>query len=103
MKVRCGLMNASQAAEQLGISRKTYYKWEQRALSAMLEGLTDQPPGVLPAGGHAEAGPGKAAGGGSPGQRTTEAQNGTEGCADGLEIETRHGPGEKKMNALSRR
>jgi transposase len=45
MKVRCGLMNASQAAEQLGISRKTYYKWEQRALSAMLDGLTDQPPG----------------------------------------------------------
>ena len=43
MKVRCGLMNASQAAERLGISRKTYYKWEQRALSAMLEGLTDQP------------------------------------------------------------
>ena len=45
MKVRCGLMNASQAAERLGISRKTYYKWEQRALSAMLEGLTEQPPG----------------------------------------------------------
>ena len=48
MKVRCGLMNASQAAEQLGISRKTYYKWEQRALSAMLEGLTDQSPGRPP-------------------------------------------------------
>ena len=45
MKVRCGLMNASQAADQLGISRKTYYKWEQRALSAMLDGLTDQSPG----------------------------------------------------------
>lgn len=45
MKVRCGLMNASQAADQLGISRKTYYKWEQRALSAMLDGLTDQTPG----------------------------------------------------------
>ena len=45
MKVRCGLMNASQAADQLGISRKTYYKWEQRALSAMLDGLTNQPPG----------------------------------------------------------
>ena len=45
MKVRCGLMNASQAAERLGISRKTYYKWEQRALSAMLDGLTDHPPG----------------------------------------------------------
>ena len=45
MKVRCGLMSASQAAQQLGISRKTYYKWEQRALRAMLAGLTDQPPG----------------------------------------------------------
>ena len=45
MKVRCGLMNASQAAEQLGVSRKTYYKWEQRALSGMLGSLTDQPPG----------------------------------------------------------
>ncbi len=45
MKVRCGLMNASQAAEQLGISRKTYYKWEQRGLSALLTGLEDQSPG----------------------------------------------------------
>ncbi len=45
MKVRCGLMNASQAAAQLGVSRKTYYKWEQRGLSALLTGLTDQSPG----------------------------------------------------------
>ena len=45
MKVRCGLMNANQAAKQLGISRKTYYKWEQRGLSALLDGLTDQSPG----------------------------------------------------------
>jgi transposase len=45
MKVRCGLMNASQAAAQLGISRKTYYKWEQRGLSALLAGLEDQSPG----------------------------------------------------------
>ena len=45
MKVRCGLMSASQAAEQLGISRKTYYKWEQRGLSALLTGLEDQSPG----------------------------------------------------------
>ena len=42
MKVRCGLMNASQAADQLGISRKTYYKREQRGLRAMLGSLTDQ-------------------------------------------------------------
>jgi transposase len=48
MKVRCGLMNASQAAKELAVSRKTYYKWEHRALSGMLEGLTDQPPGRPP-------------------------------------------------------
>ena len=27
MKVRCGLMTAAEAAKQLGVSRKTYYKW----------------------------------------------------------------------------
>ena len=45
MKVRCGLMNASQAAARLGVSRKTYYKWERRGLSALLNGLEDQPAG----------------------------------------------------------
>lgn len=45
MKVRCGLMTASEAARQLGVSRKTYYKWEQRGLSALLDGLSDQTPG----------------------------------------------------------
>jgi transposase len=45
MKVRCGLMSASEAAKQLGVSRKTYYKWEQRGLAALLEGLSDQQPG----------------------------------------------------------
>jgi transposase-like protein len=38
-------MTAAQAAKQLGVSRKTYYKWEQRGLSALLGGLSDQPPG----------------------------------------------------------
>jgi len=42
MKVRCGLMTATQAAQVLGVSRKTYYKWEQRGLSALLEGVQDQ-------------------------------------------------------------
>lgn len=45
MKVRCGLLSASQAARQLGVSRKTYYKWEQRGLSALLGSLEDQPAG----------------------------------------------------------
>lgn len=38
-------MTASQAAAELGVSRKTYYKWEQRGLSALLDGLSDQEPG----------------------------------------------------------
>ena len=45
MKVRCGLLTASQAARQLGVSRKTYYKWEERGLSALLGSLEDQPAG----------------------------------------------------------
>jgi len=45
MKVRCGLITASRAAKILGVSRKTYYKWEQRGLSALLTGLEDQPAG----------------------------------------------------------
>lgn len=45
MKVRCGLMTARQAAEQLGVSRKTYYQWEQRGLTALLSGLADQASG----------------------------------------------------------
>jgi transposase len=45
MKVRCGLMTAQQAACQLGVSRKTYYQWEQRGLSALLSSLADQASG----------------------------------------------------------
>jgi transposase len=45
MKVRCGLMTAQQAAEHLGVSRKTYYKWEERGLAGLLSSLTDQASG----------------------------------------------------------
>ena len=45
MKVRCGLMTACEAAAQLAVSRKTYYKWEQRGLAALLDSLSDQAPG----------------------------------------------------------
>jgi len=55
MKVRCGLMTASEAARQLGVSRKTYYKWEQRGLSALLDGLSDQAPGRPESEGNPEA------------------------------------------------
>jgi transposase-like protein len=39
MQVQNGLVSAQEAARQLGISRKTYYKWERRALAAMVEAL----------------------------------------------------------------
>ena len=56
----------------------------------------------LPACGQPEAGVGKTAGASPPGQRAVKAQNGTEGCADGLETGARHGPGEKKMSVSKR-
>ena len=36
MQVQAGVISATEAARQLGISRKTYYKWERRALKALL-------------------------------------------------------------------
>jgi transposase len=48
LKVQSGEITASQAAEQLGVSRKTYYKWEKRGLAAMLEGLNERAAGRPP-------------------------------------------------------
>jgi transposase-like protein len=45
LQVRSGQLTAEQAARQLGVSRQTYYKWEQRALQALLTALEDQPTG----------------------------------------------------------
>jgi hypothetical protein len=42
LKVRSGQISASEAARSLGISRKTYYKWEKRGLAAMLAGLCER-------------------------------------------------------------
>jgi hypothetical protein len=42
MKVRCGLLTVRQAAGQLAVSRKTYYKWEARGLAALLGSLQGQ-------------------------------------------------------------
>jgi hypothetical protein len=38
-------MSASQAAAELGVSRKTYYKWERKGLAGMLESVCDRPAG----------------------------------------------------------
>ena len=45
LQVRAGQITAQEAAQQLGISRQAYYKWEQRALRALLQALEDQPKG----------------------------------------------------------
>src|SRR6516165_1024321 len=45
MQVRSGQITAQEAAQQLGISRQAYYKWEKRALKALLNALEDQPAG----------------------------------------------------------
>jgi transposase len=45
LKVRAGVLSASEAAKQLGVSRKTYYKWEKRGLAAMMEGLCERDSG----------------------------------------------------------
>lgn len=45
LKVRSGLLSATEAAQALGVSRKTYYKWEKRGLAAMLEGLCERSSG----------------------------------------------------------
>ena len=48
MQVRSGVLSAQEAARQLGISRKTYYKWERRALAAMVEALGNREHGRPP-------------------------------------------------------
>jgi transposase len=45
LQVRSGQISASEGARLLGISRKTYYQWEKRALKGMLQQLEEQAPG----------------------------------------------------------
>lgn len=37
--VRSGAISASEGAKRLGVSRKTYYEWEHRGLSAMMDAV----------------------------------------------------------------
>lgn len=43
--VRSGQITAEEGARRLGVSRKTYYAWESRALAAMTGVLEDRAPG----------------------------------------------------------
>ena len=42
VQVQSGLITATEAARQLGVSRKTYYEWEHRALSGMMGALQNK-------------------------------------------------------------
>lgn len=43
--VRSGQITAEEGARRLGVSRKTYYEWESRALQAMTEAMEDRAQG----------------------------------------------------------
>ena len=49
LKVQGGTLTAKQGAHLLGVSRKTYYEWEERSLKAMALALENRPPGRPPA------------------------------------------------------
>lgn len=45
LQVRTGQITATAAAQQLGLSRKSYYQWEKRALAALVQSQEPQAPG----------------------------------------------------------
>ena len=42
LRVRSAEITATQGAEILGISRKTYYEWERRGLEGLMQSLEDE-------------------------------------------------------------
>ena len=49
LRVRSGALTAREGAKLLGVSRKTYYEWEERSLKAMTLALENRPVGRPPA------------------------------------------------------
>jgi len=49
LRVHGGTLTAKQGAQLLGVSRKTYYEWEEKSLKAMVLALENRPPGRPPA------------------------------------------------------
>jgi transposase len=45
VRVQGGTLTVKEAAAQLGVSRKTYYQWERRALQGMMLALQDKESG----------------------------------------------------------
>lgn len=45
VKVQAGVMTATEAAEKMGVSRKTYYKWERRIMKGMMAAAEEKDTG----------------------------------------------------------
>ena len=48
LQVRSGTLTAKEGAKLLGVSRKTYYEWEEKSLKAMAVALENRPAGRPP-------------------------------------------------------
>lgn len=48
LEVLANRVTVTEAALELGVSRKTYYEWQERGLSAMRQALQDRPGGRPP-------------------------------------------------------
>ena len=48
LQVRSGALTVKQGAKLLGVSRKTYYEWEEKSLKAMALALENRPTGRPP-------------------------------------------------------
>ena len=48
LQVRSGALTAKEGARLLGVSRKTYYEWEEKSLKAMSLALENRPSGRPP-------------------------------------------------------
>jgi len=48
LQVRSGALTAKEGAKLLGVSRKTYYEWEEKSLKAMSLALENRPSGRPP-------------------------------------------------------
>jgi transposase len=45
LQVRSGALTATEGAQLLGVSRKTYYEWEEKSIKAMALALENRPAG----------------------------------------------------------
>lgn len=45
LQVRSGVLTAKEGAKLLGVTRKTYYEWEEKSLKAMALALENRPAG----------------------------------------------------------